>query len=49
MCMASRVDQYDASEQAKLKARQGVVYSVQENMKIIDPETKKKFQKMEYH
>ena len=29
----------DASEQAKLKARQGVVYSVQENMKIIDTET----------
>ena len=29
----------DTSEQAKLKARQGVVYSVQENMKIIDTET----------
>ena len=29
----------DSSEQAKLKARQGVVYSVQENMKIIDTET----------
>jgi fatty-acyl-CoA synthase len=29
----------DLSEQAKLKARQGVVYSVQENMKIIDTET----------
>ena len=29
----------DSTEQAKLKARQGVVYSVQENMKIIDTET----------
>ena len=38
-------NQYDASEQAKLKARQGVVYSVQENMKIIDPETKKEVPK----
>ena len=31
--------QLEASEQAKLKARQGVVYSVQENMKIIDTDT----------
>ena len=31
----------EASEQAKLKARQGVVYSVQENMKIIDTKTNK--------
>ena len=29
----------EPSEQAKLKARQGVVYSVQENMKIINTET----------
>ena len=29
----------ETSEQAKLKARQGVVYSVQENMKIINTET----------
>jgi fatty-acyl-CoA synthase len=29
----------ELSEQAKLKARQGVVYSVQENMKIINTET----------
>ena len=34
-------NELDASEQARLKARQGVVYSVQENMKIIDPETNK--------
>ena len=32
-------NELDASEQARLKARQGVVYSVQENMKIIDTET----------
>ena len=32
-------NELDSSEQAKLKARQGVVYSVQENMKIIDTET----------
>ena len=32
-------NELDPSEQAKLKARQGVVYSVQENMKIIDTET----------
>ncbi len=32
-------NELDASEQAKLKARQGVVYSVQENMKIMDTET----------
>ena len=32
-------NQLDASKQARLKARQGVVYSVQENMKIIDTET----------
>ena len=38
-------NQYDTSEQAKLKARQGVVYSVQENMKIVDPETKKEVPK----
>ena len=38
-------NQYDTSEQAKLKARQGVVYSVQENMKIVDPETKKELPK----
>ena len=34
-------NELDASEQARLKARQGVVYSVQENMKIIDQETNK--------
>ena len=34
-------NELDSSEQARLKARQGVVYSVQENMKIIDPETNK--------
>ncbi len=34
-------NELDESEQARLKARQGVVYSVQENMKIIDPETNK--------
>jgi len=34
-------NELNASEQARLKARQGVVYSVQENMKIIDPETNK--------
>ncbi len=38
-------NQYDSSKQAKLKARQGVVYSVQEDMKIIDPETKKEVPK----
>ena len=38
-------NQYDTSEQAKLKARQGVVYSVQENMKIFDPKTKKEVPK----
>ena len=32
-------NELDASKQARLKARQGVVYSVQENMKIIDTET----------
>ena len=32
-------NELDSSEQARLKARQGVVYSVQENMKIIDTET----------
>jgi fatty-acyl-CoA synthase len=31
----------EASQQAKLKARQGVVYSVQETMKIIDTKTNK--------
>ena len=31
----------EPSQQAKLKARQGVVYSVQESMKIIDTETNK--------
>ena len=35
----SEWNELDSSEQAKLKARQGVVYSVQENMKIIDTET----------
>ena len=30
---------FEPSEQAQLKARQGVVYSVQENMKIINTET----------
>ena len=34
-------NELDSSEQARLKARQGVVYSVQENMKIIDQETNK--------
>ena len=34
-------NELDLSEQARLKARQGVVYSVQENMKIIEPETNK--------
>ena len=34
-------NELDAPEQARLKARQGVVYSVQENMKIIEPETNK--------
>ena len=32
-------NELDESKQARLKARQGVVYSVQENMKIIDTET----------
>ena len=32
-------NELDSSEQARLKARQGVVYSVQENMKIIDTES----------
>jgi fatty-acyl-CoA synthase len=35
----------DSSEQAKLKARQGVVYSVQENMKIINTETNEEVSK----
>ena len=35
----SEWNELDSSEQAKLKARQGVVYSVQENLKIIDTET----------
>ncbi len=34
-------NELDSSEKARLKARQGVVYSVQENMKIIEPETNK--------
>ena len=34
-------NELDSSEKARLKARQGVVYSVQENMKIIDQETNK--------
>ena len=38
-------NKYDDSKQAKLKARQGVVYSVQENMKIVDPETNKEVPK----
>ena len=32
-------NELDSSEQARLKARQGVVYSVQENMKIINTDT----------
>ena len=35
----------EPSEQAKLKARQGVVYSVQENMKIINTETNREIPK----
>ena len=37
----------EPSEQAQLKARQGVVYSVQENMKIINTETNEKVPKDE--
>ena len=39
MCLEKEWDQMSLNDQAAKKARQGVAYSVQEDIKVVDPKT----------